>query len=130
MLYRTSIAHRVACTAESTTIALLIRLSALHEPIQRFLARKPVWGTCAGAILLSSAVVGSKKGGQELLCGMDVTIERNGWGSQVESFEASLDLVAARSGKGEGFRESERDFHGVFIRAPVRPPIQEVSPPS
>jgi len=42
-----------------------------------------VWGTCAGAILLSEGVTGAKKGGQELLGGIAVTVERNGWGSQV-----------------------------------------------
>lgn len=44
---------------------------------------KPVWGTCAGAILLAKSVQGAKKGGQELLGGMSITIARNGWGSQV-----------------------------------------------
>lgn len=44
---------------------------------------KPVWGTCAGAILLSQAAEGVKKGGQELLGGVDITTMRNGWGSQV-----------------------------------------------
>lgn len=69
--------------AESTTIALLARLAGLLEPLKEFTRTKPIWGTCAGAILLSRAVVGAKKGGQELLGGMDVKIARNGWGSQV-----------------------------------------------
>lgn len=47
---------------------------------------KPVWGTCAGAILLSEEVRGTKKGGQEVLGGVDVVIGRNGWGSQVRTF--------------------------------------------
>ena len=68
---------------ESTTIALLARLAGLLEPLKQFLTKKPVWGTCAGAILLSTAVEGAKKGGQELLGGVSVTIARNGWGSQV-----------------------------------------------
>jgi pyridoxal 5'-phosphate synthase glutaminase subunit Pdx2 len=96
--------------AESTTIALLMRLSSLDEPIRAFAARAPVWGTCAGAILLSRAVVGAKRGGQDLLGAVDVAIERNGFGSQLESFEAPLALAG----------EEERTFHGVFIRAPVR----------
>jgi 5'-phosphate synthase pdxT subunit len=99
--------------AESTTIALLIRLSALHEPIHAFLAAKPVWGTCAGAILLSRSVVGAKRGGQELLGALDVDIERNGFGSQLDSFEAPLALE---------MDEDPRPFNGVFIRAPVRRP--------
>jgi 5'-phosphate synthase pdxT subunit len=71
------------CTPESTTIALLARLSGLLDPLREFIARKPVWGTCAGAILLARSVEGAKKGGQELLGGMSITIQRNGWGSQV-----------------------------------------------
>jgi glutamine amidotransferase PdxT len=69
--------------AESTTIALLARLSGVLEPLREFVKTKPVWGTCAGAILLSQAVENAKKGGQELLGGMSITIARNGWGSQV-----------------------------------------------
>lgn len=69
--------------AESTTIALLARLSGLLSPLREFLTRKPVWGTCAGAILLAQSVENAKKGGQELLGGMSIAIARNGWGSQV-----------------------------------------------
>ncbi|KAH8105436.1 SNO glutamine amidotransferase [Cristinia sonorae] len=96
---------------ESTTIALLARLAGLLEPLREFTKTKPVWGTCAGAILLAQTVENTKKGGQEVLGGMSISIARNGWGSQVESFEAPL--VA------EGLRESDRPFPGVFIRAPV-----------
>ncbi|KAI0081592.1 glutamine amidotransferase subunit pdxT [Panus rudis PR-1116 ss-1] len=96
---------------ESTTIALLARLAGLLGPLREFAKTKPVWGTCAGAILLSSAVDNPKKGGQEVLGTISVNIARNGWGSQVESFEAPLEV--------EGLRESERPFHGIFIRAPV-----------
>jgi len=70
---------------ESTTIALLARLSGLMEPLREFVKTKAVWGTCAGAILLSQAVSNPKKGGQELLGGVSVTTMRNGWGSQVTS---------------------------------------------
>ncbi|KAH9936858.1 SNO glutamine amidotransferase [Epithele typhae] len=113
---------------ESTTIALLARLAGLLEPMREFLKTKPVWGTCAGAILLARWVEGAKKGGQELLGGISITIERNGFGSQVESFEAPLEV--------EGLRESNCAFHGIFIRAPVviglspsptDPPIQILS---
>ncbi|KDQ52023.1 hypothetical protein JAAARDRAFT_198672 [Jaapia argillacea MUCL 33604] len=96
---------------ESTTIALLARLAGLLEPLRDFLKRKPVWGTCAGAILLAQSVENTKKGGQELLGGMSIAIARNGWGSQVESFEVPLEV--------EGLREPERPFTGIFIRAPV-----------
>jgi len=113
---------------ESTTIALLARLAGLLAPLRDFVKAKPVWGTCAGAILLAQAAEGTKKGGQELLGGMSVTIMRNGFGSQVESFEAPL--------KVNGLRDSHCPFHGVFIRAPVvlslnpssnDPPIEVVS---
>lgn len=68
---------------ESTTIALLARLSGLLEPLKEFIRTKPVWGTCAGAILLSQSITGAKQDGQELLGGVSVDIARNGWGSQV-----------------------------------------------
>lgn len=96
---------------ESTTIALLAKLAGLLEPLRTFLQKKPVWGTCAGAILLAQAVENTKKGGQELLGGISVTVARNGWGSQVESFEAPLSI--------EGLRDPTTPFMGVFIRAPV-----------
>ncbi|KAJ6615520.1 SNO glutamine amidotransferase [Mycena sp. CBHHK59/15] len=96
---------------ESTTIALLARLSGLLEPLKEFINTKPVWGTCAGAILLSQSVTGAKKDGQELLGGVSIGIARNGWGSQVESFEAPLDV--------KGLRDPDIPFTGIFIRAPV-----------
>ncbi|EJD00737.1 glutamine amidotransferase subunit pdxT [Fomitiporia mediterranea MF3/22] len=102
---------------ESTTIALLARLAGLTEPLREFVQNKPVWGTCAGAILLSRDAEGMKKGGQELLGGVDIKTARNGWGSQVESFEAPLYT--------EGLRESNRPFTGIFIRAPV---ITDITP--
>jgi len=96
---------------ESTTIALLAKLSGLLDPLRTFVSTKPIWGTCAGAILLAREAVGTKKGGQEVLGGVDVKVGRNGWGSQVESFEADMHV--------EGMREAEKPFRGVFIRAPV-----------
>ncbi|KAF8644099.1 hypothetical protein AX16_008692 [Volvariella volvacea WC 439] len=103
---------------ESTTIALLARISGLLEPLREFVQSKPVWGTCAGAILLSQAVEGAKKGGQDLLGGVSSRIARNGWGSQVESFEAPLHVV-------QGLANPDVPFTGVFIRAPV---ILELNP--
>jgi len=87
-----------------------------------------VWGTCAGAILLAQAVENTKRGGQELLGGISVTIARNGWGSQVESFEAPLSI--------DGLLDPSTPFMGVFIRAPVvlalhpsteNPPIEVIA---
>jgi len=96
---------------ESTTIALLAKLSGLLNPLREFLKTKPVWGSCAGAILMSRSVTNVKKGGQDLLGGLSVTTARNGWGSQVESFEAPLVI--------QSFPQPDRPFQGVFIRAPV-----------
>ncbi|KAF7301019.1 SNO glutamine amidotransferase [Mycena indigotica] len=96
---------------ESTTIALLARLSGLTDALKQFIQSKPVWGTCAGAILLSRSVTGAKKDGQELFGGVSVDIARNGWGSQVESFEAALDV--------NGLSDSAVPYTGIFIRAPV-----------
>ena len=79
---------RLTHSPESTTIALLARLSGLTEPLRAFVKTKSVWGTCAGAILLSQAVTNPKKGGQELLGGISVTTTRNGWGSQVRHHAA------------------------------------------
>ncbi|KNZ76877.1 Pyridoxal biosynthesis protein PDX2 [Termitomyces sp. J132] len=105
---------------ESTTIAVLARVSGLLEPLRQFVKTKPVWGTCAGAILLSQTVEGTKKGGQEILGGISIAIARNGWGSQVESFEADLDVV--------GLRNSDKPFKGVFIRAPASPVVLGLTP--
>lgn len=69
-------------SAESTTIALLARLAGLLEPLRDFTKTKPIWGTCAGAILLAQTVENPKKGGQELLNGMTLSVARNGWGPQ------------------------------------------------
>jgi pyridoxal 5'-phosphate synthase pdxT subunit len=80
---------------ESTAIMRLIRLYGLEEAIRRF--RAPVLGTCAGMILLDRAHLGL----------VDVAVQRNGYGRQLASFEADLEL--------EGESESLR---GVFIRAP------------
>jgi 5'-phosphate synthase pdxT subunit len=66
-------------------MALLARLAGLTEPLREFIAAKPVWGTCAGAILLSKEAESTKKGGQELLGGVDIRTARNGYGPQVSS---------------------------------------------
>ncbi|KAG6375345.1 PdxT/SNO family [Boletus reticuloceps] len=102
---------RLLHSAESTTIALLANLAGLLQPLREFTKTKPVWGTCAGAILLAEAVENPKKGGQELLNGMTLTVARNGWGPQVDSFEAPLIV--------EGLQNPHNAFTGIFIRAPV-----------
>jgi len=96
---------------ESTTIALLAKHSGLLEPLREFLKTKPAWGSCAGAILMSRSVTNAKKDGQDLLGGLSVTTARNGWGSQIDSFEVPL-IVKSLS-------NPNKPFQGIFIRAPV-----------
>jgi pyridoxal 5'-phosphate synthase pdxT subunit len=110
---------------ESTTMALLLEkeryLLGENEPssvsfldVLRFLISVhhiPVWGTCAGAILLADNVMHAKQGGQALLGGLNVTMERNAYGSQVDSFETMVNI--------RGIPNSEQMFPAVFIRAPA-----------
>ena len=91
---------------ESTTIGRLLDVFDLLEPLRaRQRAGLPVYGSCAGMVLLAGEVVDGRPE-QPLLGGLDVTVRRNAFGSQVESFEADLPM----DGVGE--------VHGVFIRAP------------
>jgi len=98
---------------ESTTMALIAERTNLLEPLREFVkvSRRPTWGTCAGMILLSESANRTKKGGQELIGGLDVRVNRNHFGRQVESFTAPLEL--------KFLRQEETPFVGVFIRAPV-----------
>lgn len=97
---------------ESTAISLIAARCGLLEPLREFvkIQRKPVWGTCAGLILLAESANKSRAAGQELIGGLDVRVQRNYFGRQVESFEADLRLR---------FLEGQVPFHSVFIRAPV-----------
>ncbi len=72
---------------------------------------KPVWGTCAGLVMLAEQASATKQGGQELIGGLDVRVLRNRFGTQMQSFMAGLDL--------EFLGEGEEPFRAVFIRAPV-----------
>ncbi len=99
---------------ESTTIGKLASDYRLIEPLRNFGLAKPIWGTCAGAIFLSKDV----KLQQPLLSLMDIQIERNAFGRQVNSFETDLDIPALRSVSAD-----EKPYHAVFIRAPL---IEEV----
>ncbi|HWJ08575.1 MAG TPA: pyridoxal 5'-phosphate synthase glutaminase subunit PdxT [Nocardioides sp.] len=92
---------------ESTTMAKLARIFDLLEPLRQ--AAKgglPMFGTCAGMILLADRIEGGAAG-QETIGGLDVTVRRNAFGRQVDSFEADL----AFAGLGA-------PVHAVFIRAP------------
>ncbi|GJJ68958.1 pyridoxal 5'-phosphate synthase pdxT subunit [Entomortierella parvispora] len=98
---------------ESTTMALIAERSGFWPALQEFVHTRPTWGTCAGLILLSEKVTsgGTLKGDQKLLQGLSISIKRNAFGTQKESFEAGLHV--------EGLEAAERLFPGVFIRAPV-----------
>ncbi len=92
---------------ESTTMAKLARIFDLLEPLRDRVAEGlPMFGTCAGMILLADRIEDGVVG-QETLGGLDITVRRNAFGRQVDSFESSLDFV--------GLAEP---VHAVFIRAP------------
>lgn len=93
---------------ESTTIDKLLRAFDLFDPLQRAIrAGLPAYGSCAGMILLADRVLDGIEG-QQTLGGLDVTVRRNAFGRQVDSFEADL-LIEGVAGE---------PLHAVFIRAP------------
>ena len=100
---------------ESTTFGKLAVHYGLLEPLREFAGRKPVWGTCAGAIFISK----DAHRDQPLLQLMDITVERNAFGRQVSSFETDLDVPALRKVDPSG-----RPYHAVFIRAPLIESVQ------
>lgn len=95
---------------ESTTISLIAERCNLLEPLRNFVKvqRKPTWGTCAGLILLAESANRTKAGGQELIGGLDVRVNRNHFGRQTESFQADLNLEFLAD-----------PFRAIFIRAPI-----------
>ncbi len=95
---------------ESTTIGKLAQAFDLFEPLRRFGQQHAIWGTCAGAIFLSK----DARRPQPLLELMDITVERNAFGRQVDSFEVDLDVPALQVIDPE-----RRPYHAVFIRAPL-----------
>lgn len=101
---------------ESTTIAKLAVSYGLMEPLRKFGQEKAMWGTCAGAIFMSK----DAHRNQPLLQLMDITVERNAFGRQVDSFEVDLDIPALQEVDPQG-----KPFHAVFIRAPLIESVQE-----
>jgi 5'-phosphate synthase pdxT subunit len=97
---------------ESTTITRLMAMYDLLEPIRAFARTRPVWGTCAGMIVMARAATDLDREGLEL---MDISVERNAFGRQVDSFETDL---AIKGIEGAPVR-------AIFIRAPL---ITEVLP--
>jgi pyridoxal 5'-phosphate synthase pdxT subunit len=97
---------------ESTTIGKIARAYGLIEPLRDLAqAGLPMWGTCAGMILLAKDI------GPDVphLGLMDIRVRRNAFGRQLESFEADLDIAGISDRAGNGQSEP---FHAVFIRAP------------
>ena len=100
---------------ESTTIGKLMVLYGLEEPLQQKIQEGfPIWGTCAGLILLARETDNALEG-QPLLASMHTRVRRNAFGSQRESFETDLSVPVI----------GEAPFHAFFIRGPV---VESVSP--
>jgi 5'-phosphate synthase pdxT subunit len=95
---------------ESTTIGKLAVDFKMMEPLAAFAREHAVWGTCAGSIFLSKDV--SRK--QPLLGLMDIKVERNAFGRQVDSFEIDLPVPCLKK-----VSKSDAPFHAIFIRAPL-----------
>ncbi|MBU4052763.1 MAG: pyridoxal 5'-phosphate synthase glutaminase subunit PdxT [Proteobacteria bacterium] len=92
---------------ESTTMRKLAKMYHLVSPIQQFAKKRAVWGTCAGMILLAKEV----RGEDPCLGLMDIVVERNAFGRQLDSFEENLYIQALENGK-------KKPFPAIFIRAP------------
>ena len=95
---------------ESTTMGKLAVHYGFMAPLRQFGIEKAIWGTCAGAIFLSKDV----RREQPLLELMDITVQRNAFGRQVDSFEIDLDLTSLAV-----FGNGSKPFRAVFIRAPL-----------
>jgi 5'-phosphate synthase pdxT subunit len=95
---------------ESTTIGKLSTDFGMMEPLRTFGRKKAIWGTCAGAIFLSK----DARRQQPLLGLMDIEVERNAFGRQVDSFEVDLDIPEIRK-----LNPERGPYHAIFIRAPL-----------
>jgi pyridoxal 5'-phosphate synthase pdxT subunit len=106
---------------ESTTIDKLTRMFGLAEPIkERIAAGMPVYGSCAGMILLANDIADpalDRNGApQQTFGGLDITVRRNAFGRQRESFETDLDFAGLDANPETA--ELREPVHAVFIRAP------------
>jgi pyridoxal 5'-phosphate synthase pdxT subunit len=98
---------------ESTTIARLLQAFDLREPVRdRAMSGLPVWGTCAGMIMLARQTTDLDRPTLDL---MDIDVRRNAFGRQIDSFEADLPIAGIDGGP----------FHAIFIRAPIIERIHE-----
>ena len=94
---------------ESTTIGKVARRWGLLEPLRAFAqSGRPLWGTCAGMIFMAEHVTDGSAD-QPLLSLLDVTVRRNAFGRQVDSFETDVEIAVL----------GDEPFHAVFIRAPL-----------
>jgi 5'-phosphate synthase pdxT subunit len=94
---------------ESSVMDKLTRMFGLAEPLRRAIdGGLPVWGTCAGLIMLADRILDGIDG-QESIGGLNIDVRRNAFGSQLDSFETDLAIPVL----------GEPDLHAVFIRAPV-----------
>ncbi|HEX7259680.1 MAG TPA: pyridoxal 5'-phosphate synthase glutaminase subunit PdxT [Candidatus Saccharimonadia bacterium] len=94
---------------ESTTMGIIAESIGMVEPLQLFIASGlPVWGTCAGLIMLADKVEGGKRNGQTTLGGLDIIAARNFFGRQIQSFSASLSVP----------KVATEPIDVMFIRAP------------
>jgi 5'-phosphate synthase pdxT subunit len=92
---------------ESTTIGMLAKRVGLMNPLRKFVQdKKAVFGSCAGMIMLANEILDGRKD-QETIGGLDITVRRNAFGRQVDSFETDLKI-----------KNFEKEFRAVFIRAP------------
>ncbi len=95
---------------ESTSMALIAERWGMVDPLKAWIeAGKTTWGTCAGMIMLANDATNQKLGGQTLIGGLDVVVDRNHFGRQVDSFET--DMVSDALG--------DEPFRAIFIRAPA-----------
>lgn len=102
---------------ESTTMLKLLNYENMLEPLKEFGRRKPVFGTCAGAILLASEV---SNPAQESLGLLDIAVERNAYGRQIDSR-----VTVIHPDKEFGEKTAPGEMEAVFIRAPI---IRKVGP--
>ena len=92
---------------ESTTISMLAKRVGLMNPLKQFVKdKKAVYGSCAGMIMLADEILDGRND-QETIGGIDITVRRNAFGRQVDSFETDLSI-----------KNLEKEFRAVFIRAP------------
>lgn len=97
---------------ESTTMSILAVKNRLIEPLREARKHIPMYGSCAGLIMLADRITDGRSD-QQTIGGLNITAKRNAFGRQVDSFEIDLKIPAI----------GEPDFHAVFIRAPL---VEEV----